>query len=80
MADQMSLIRQFIIAEFVRDGSTIDETTNLLEQEIIDSLGIFTLIAFIEDRFGVRVAPEEVNLENFETLASISSLVERKLA
>lgn len=80
MADQMSLIRQFIIDEFVRDGSTIDETTNLLEQEIIDSLGIFTLIAFIEDRFGVRIAPEEVNLENFETLASISSLVERKLA
>lgn len=80
MADQMSLIRQFIIDEFVRDRSTIDETTNLLEQEIIDSLGIFTLIAFIEDRFGVRVAPEEVNLENFETLASISSLVERKLA
>lgn len=80
MADQMSLIRQFIIDEFVRDQSTIDETTNLLEQEIIDSLGIFTLIAFIEDRFGVRVAPEEVNLENFETLASISSLVERKLA
>jgi acyl carrier protein len=80
VADQMSLIRQFIIDEFVRDRSTIDETTNLLEQEIIDSLGIFTLIAFIEDRFGVRVAPEEVNLENFETLASISSLVERKLA
>ena len=80
MADQMSLIRQFIIDEFVRDRSTIDETTNLLEQEIIDSLGIFTLIAFIEDRFGVRIAPEEVNLENFETLASISSLVERKLA
>lgn len=80
MADQMSLIRQFVIDEFVRDRSTIDETTNLLEQEIIDSLGIFTLIAFIEDRFGVRIAPEEVNLENFETLASISSLVERKLA
>jgi acyl carrier protein len=80
VADQMSLIRQFVIDEFVRDRSTIDETTNLLEQEIIDSLGIFTLIAFIEDRFGVRIAPEEVNLENFETLASITSLVERKLA
>ena len=76
----MSQIRQFIIDEFVRNRSTIDETTNLLEQEIIDSLGIFTLIAFIDDRFGVTVAPEEVNLENFETLGAISSLVERKLA
>jgi acyl carrier protein len=76
----MSQIRQFIIDEFVRNRSTIDETTNLLEQEIIDSLGIFTLIAFIDDRFGVTVAPEEVNLENFQTLGAISSLVERKLA
>jgi acyl carrier protein len=80
VADVMSQIRQFIIDEFVRNRSTIDETTNLLEQEIIDSLGIFTLIAFIDDRFGVTVAPEEVNLENFQTLGAISSLVERKLA
>ena len=80
MADVTPVIRQFIMDEFVRDRSTIDEATNLLEQEIIDSLGIFTLIAFIEDRFGVRVAPEEVNLENFETLGAISSLVEQKLA
>lgn len=75
----MPALRQFIMEEFVRDGSPIDETTNLLEQEIIDSLGIFTLISFIEDRFGVRVAPEEVNLENFETLAAIASLVDQKL-
>ncbi len=75
----MPALRQFIMEEFVRDGSPIDETTNLLEQEIIDSLGIFTLIGFIEDRFGVRVAPEDVNLENFETLAAIASLVDQKL-
>lgn len=80
MADVTPVIRQFIMDEFVKDRSTIDEATNLLEQEVIDSLGIFTLIAFIEDRFGVRVAPEEVNLENFETLGAISSLVEQKLA
>lgn len=79
MADVMPALRQFIMEEFVRDGSPIDETTNLLEQEIIDSLGIFTLIGFIEDRFGVRVAPEEVNLENFETLDAIASLVDQKL-
>lgn len=79
MADVMPALRQFIMEEFVRDGSPIDETTNLLEQEIIDSLGIFTLISFIEDRFGVRVAPEDVNLENFETLAAIASLVDQKL-
>jgi acyl carrier protein len=79
VSDVTPVLRQFIMEEFVRDGSPIDETTNLLEQEIIDSLGIFTLISFIEDRFGVRVAPEEVNLENFETLAAISSLVDQKL-
>jgi acyl carrier protein len=80
MSEVKTTIAQFIRDEFVTDGSEIDESTNLLEEEVIDSLGIFTLVAFIEDRFGVKVEPEEVNLENFETLGSIASLVEVKRA
>lgn len=76
----MTTIQQFITTEFVKDGSAIVETTNLLEEEIIDSLGIFTLVAFIESRFSVKITPEEVNLDNFETLAAISAFVESKLS
>lgn len=73
-------IIEYIRTEFVQNGATVDlDTANLLEEEIIDSLGIFTLVSFIEDRFGVAVEPEEVNLENFETVTAVTRLVESKL-
>ena len=80
MADIKSEIKDFISAEFVTDGSDIGDDTNLLEEEIIDSLGIFTLVSFVEDKYGVKVEPEEVNLDNFETLSAIEGLVQGKLA
>jgi acyl carrier protein len=73
------IITEYIKNEFA-SNSTVDlATANLLEEEIIDSLGIFTLVSFIEDKFGVSVDPEEVNLENFETVDAVTKLVEAKL-
>jgi acyl carrier protein len=81
MADTMAAIRDFVMEEFVSDDDIdIDETTNLLEEEVVDSLGIFTLVAFIESKFSVSVDAAEVNLQNFETLTSITKLVDSKLA
>ena len=81
MADDIRpAIIEYINEEFVIDGTDVDiATANLLEEEIIDSLGIFTLVSFIEDRFGVSVDPEEVNLDNFETVDAVASLVQSKL-
>ena len=80
MADDIRpAIIEYINEEFVIDGTDVDiATANLLEEEIIDSLGIFTLVSFIEDSFGVSVEPEEVNLDNFETVEAIASLVNGK--
>ena len=81
MADDITpAVVEFITSEFVPDGTDVDiATANLLEEEIVDSLGIFTLVSFIEDTFGVTVEPEEVNLDNFETVDSVVSLVKGKM-
>jgi acyl carrier protein len=81
MTDSISpAITEYIRSEFILEGMEADvETANLLEEEIIDSLGIFTLVSFIEDKFGVSVEPEEVNLDNFETVAAVTRLVESKM-
>jgi acyl carrier protein len=77
--DVRPIITDYIKTEFA-GGSDVDiATANLLEEEIIDSLGIFTLVSFIEDKFGVSVDPEEVNLDNFETVDAVTKLVEGKL-
>ena len=74
------IITEYIKSEFVRNDTGVDiDTANLLEEEIIDSLGIFTLVSFIEDKFGVSVDPEEVTLDNFESVTAVTKLVEGKL-
>lgn len=80
VADTKDTLKEYIVGEFIPDGDVeIDDTTNLLEEEVIDSLGIFTLVSFIESKFNVSIEAEEVNLENFETLGNISKLVDSKL-
>ena len=80
MADIKANIKDYILEEFVPDGDIdVEDNTNLLEEEVVDSLGIFTLVSFIENKFSVSIDAEEVNLDNFETLSSITKLVESKL-
>jgi acyl carrier protein len=74
------VITEYIRSEFANNDTSVDlDSANLLEEEILDSLGIFTLVSFIEDKFGVAVDPEEVNLDNFESVAAVTKLVEGKL-
>jgi acyl carrier protein len=42
-------------------------------------LGIFKLVAFVEETFKVAIAPDEVLLENFQTPRAVRNLIVRKL-
>ncbi|MEH1934236.1 MAG: acyl carrier protein [Nostoc sp.] len=57
----------------------LDNESLLIEEEIIDSLGIFVLISFIEEQFHIKINPDEVLLDNFENIDTIKSLVMSKL-
>ena len=46
----------------------------------LDSMAVVTLITALEDQFGIQVADDEIGAEAFETLGSLVSFVERKLA
>ncbi len=77
MADTREEIKKYIEEEFVTETDDVDlESVDLLEEEIVDSLGIFTLISFIEEKFGVSIDPTDINLDNFQTVDTITALVE----
>ena len=77
MADTREEIKKYIEEEFVTETDDVDlDTVDLLEEEIVDSLGIFTLISFIEEEFGVSIDPTDINLDNFQTVDTITALVE----
>jgi len=80
MSNVSTVIKERIVAEFMGGSGSLDDDTLLVEEEIIDSLGIFLLLGFIKERFGVDVDPEDVTMENFSTIRAITSLVEKKQA
>ena len=73
-------IRRFIVEELHWNGSTDGPTDDyeLLRHEVLDSLGTFEIVAFLESKFGIAILDEDLLPDNFETIGSITRLVEAK--
>ena len=73
-------IREYVLEEFAKTKG-IDQITdqeNLTKNGIIDSMGIFRLVAFLEETFNVRVGDEEITHDNIESIDAIERLVMAK--
>jgi len=74
-------IEQFLLAEVAGDlgKRSLDPDEDLLEQRIIDSLGILRLVSFLEEANGIQVIDEEIIPENFQSINSMNRFVELKM-
>ena len=61
-----------------RSGIAVGPDTLLIEEKIIDSMGVVELLAFIEETFGVEVDLEDLTIENFATIKEIAGLINGK--
>lgn len=50
----------------------------LIENDVLDSLGIFEMITFVEAQFGVTIDDQDLAPENFATIADVARLVSEK--
>jgi acyl carrier protein len=70
------------IEEFIReiapDAGPIDSGVDLVEEEVIDSLGIVQLISLLEERYNITISDEELDPENFRSVDRIAAFVEAK--
>ena len=74
-----AVIRQFIVENFLfgEDGN-LKEETSFLESGIIDSTGILELVSFLEEKFGISVADEELVPENLDSIGNVAAYLARK--
>ena len=71
----------FVQQGISREGTVeLTPDTDIVGQGLIDSLGIFKLIAFVEEKFALTVEPDEVLLENFQTPRALRNLIVKKLS
>ena len=73
-------LRTFIIDElqFPDDPGRLTADYELLDSGTLDSLGIYAIVTFCEDKYGVQIEDDELLPENFATLGDIARLVSSK--
>ena len=73
-------IRAFILEYAASRGvAEVKDDDSLLKNNVIDSLGVFRLIAFLEETFPLTVEDTDMVPENFQTLNDIDNFVSGKL-
>ena len=61
----------------IRPEADYASSRNYVEDGLLDSLDIVSLVAELEGKFGVRIDGIEIVPENFTTAAAIATLVAR---
>ncbi|MBA3930892.1 acyl carrier protein [Pseudoxanthomonas japonensis] len=79
MESMESRVREFISTNFPVDaGEELATHQNLLDAGVVDSIGVLTIVTWIEETFEVTVDDEDVLPENLGSIAGIVAYVERK--
>lgn len=80
MKDKEAMLKEFIFNKLVRDRKIDgwDNDQSLLQNGIIDSLGIVKLLTFMEEKFSIKVTDKDFIPDNFETINHLLSLIEQK--
>jgi acyl carrier protein len=72
-------LRDFIVENFLfGEEVSFSDADSFLRQGIIDSTGVVEIIAFIEERYGIKVQDDEIVPDNLDSIEKLSRFIERK--
>ena len=72
-------VREFIMKIATRRGvQSVADDDSLTSAGVLDSMGIFRLVTFLEETFAVGVSDEEITSENFQSINAIQEFVSSK--
>jgi acyl carrier protein len=73
-------IRGFVIDELRWEGPRAELTDDLalIENHVVDSMGLLRLVSWLESTYGISVADQEVVPANFGSIRQIAELVASK--
>jgi acyl carrier protein len=72
-------IRNFVVDHFLSGHAEKLRDDGSLLGDVIDSMGVLDLVAYLQDRFKITVEDEEVMPSNLDTINNLAAYVARKL-
>lgn len=78
--DVKSTVKQFIVTEMMHelDQKVLDDNAALIEGGIIDSMNLIRLVAFIEEKFRIKISEDELDIDNFRTVNALTDFINKK--
>ena len=65
------------ILEDIQPDEDYETCTTLIDDGILDSFAILSIVAELEDTFGVQVTPAEIIPENFNSAQALWNMVQK---
>lgn len=74
-------VRRFVIDNFLfgEGEEQFSDDDSFLEKGLIDSMGILTLVSYVQEKYALTVADEELVPENWDTVRRIAEFVHGKI-
>ena len=68
------------LREYIHDitNTDVDSNTPLVENGIIDSMGVMDLIAFIQSSFQIEFTDDDLTADNFQNIHTIACLIDSR--
>ncbi len=74
-------IRRFVVDTFpLARTQSIGVDDRLLETGIVDSLGVLSLVGYLEAEFSVTIEDDDLVPENFQTIGRLAAFIQSKIA
>ena len=77
--DYSKEVREFIVKNFLLDeAGSLQNDTSFLDSGIVDSTGMLELIMFLENRYRIKIEPEEMLPENLDSIQRVVQFLSKK--
>ena len=67
----------FKVLEKVKPGVDFRNNNNLIDDEILDSFDIVTLVAALDEEFDIQITAKDILPENFNSAEAMYKLIQR---
>ena len=65
------------ILQDIQPDADYENCTTLIDDGVLDSFAVLSLVAELQDTFGVSIGPADIIPENFNSVHAIYDMVER---
>jgi acyl carrier protein len=73
-------IRNYLEEKYLstHKGIQLTDNTLLLEEKVIDSVGVLELLLFVEETFRIEVPEEDISPDHFGTISKLALYIDSK--